>query len=269
VDLSPYKDINPDEIYHNSDYKITFFYLPEKDEIIYSKAGYESHEDMLQIADSGSDKIFDAIFPGVPNNKKSTLRSRGQVLAHTNRIVGRFGALHHDMIVSLWNPLTDPAIPAFEKKLLETFPKLKKVDIIIVGADNQPRVMNVGTADNSKKKVEDEKEEVKEEMPVKRFSIDGQNYTFEELRQYRLLVHNAAGRSKDIARAILCHPDMKKYPEVNSLIPGTCPPSRTAEPVVASLPTKRKPRLRDYGLVGYGESFQEFYYRRLNELQNG
>jgi hypothetical protein len=257
MDLSSFKEIDPDEIYNKSDFKITFFYLPEKDEIIYSKDGFQTHEDLLNPdPNNGSDKIFDAVFPNTPPGKKKPLRSRGKVLANTDRIVGRFGALHNDMVVALWNRLDHPAIKAFEAKLLKTFPNLGKVDIIIVGSDKEPRFMHQGTQDYSKKKVNGDEPEKEPEPIRKKFTIDGNDYTFDELRELRLLIHNVSGMAKNHARSVLCHPDMKKYDELNGLIPGNCPPSRSSNPEPVS---PRKSRLRDYGpLIRFGESFKDF-----------
>ena len=249
MNLSDYKSIDPDTIYHNSDYKITFFYLPWSDELLYDKDGFQTHEDLL----TDDDTFFDKVFPNLAketSGKKRPYRTRGQALKHTKAILGRFGMLHNEMIVALWNPLTNPHINKLIKKIYQTFPQLAQMEVILIGSDGKPKVMEAPNEDRAIKNQKIKKANKNEET----YYINGFSYTYDDLKELRLSIHTGTYKVKDNARNILCHPDMNKYPELNDLRISCETPKQID---TTSSRSNWQDKLGPYAFK-YGESFRNF-----------
>ncbi len=265
MDLTAYKGVDPDTLYHNADNKITFFYVPDEDELLYDDEGYNTHQDMLQKDDDGDDMVFDMVFSQYadwPDYKKRPLRSRKQALKHTNCILGRLAHYQNDLIVAVWNPLSDPNINKFKAKLLQTFPHLKKQAVVLVGKDQKPTLLNAAAkpvAQGPRKGIGFDRNAAAE-ANIKKFNIGGKSYSLSDMHHLRVSIHTKS-MPLDVVQGVLCHPDMDNYPELRGYR-IKCPTDKMPERV----PTNRErwrtaAREIDPYMFKYGESFADFFFK--------
>lgn len=250
MDLKVYKGIDPDTLMHEASNKITFFFIPDGNELLYDGDDpYITHQEMLQKDEDGDDFIFNAVYPQyakLPDYKKEPYRSRGEALKHSNAIIGRLGFYKGDMVVAVWNSLvSNPNASKFKSKMLETFPALKKHEVILVSKiDDDPELLNA-----PKNAPQRQKQDVgiDHEKTVKKYVIGGQKYSHSDIHNFRASKHSGWLPG---AQMVLCHPDMNKYPELSGFrIP--CGDERS--------PTRQRAvDPRDPYRGKYGESFADF-----------
>jgi hypothetical protein len=258
MDITLYDHIDPDTIYHNSDSKKTFFFLPWSNELLYDDDGHKTHEEMLQRdVEDDDDMVFDMVFPDkakLSASYKKPFRTRKAALANTPALLGRFGILYKEMVIALWTPLTNPNTSKCVKKLQQVFPMLSKMEVVLVGADKKAQAIHPKSAHRA----------VAEPKPIKvakhdgTYFIDGQKYTFDQLKELRLLLHSGTYRQKGQARSVLCHGDMDRYPELNSLKAFGCKGGSKPSNKPSRLTQRQKWQAFDPYAFKYGESFREF-----------
>jgi hypothetical protein len=260
-DLLDYKGVDPDTIYHPGSW--TFLFTESGH--LYMKPHPIAHRDLLQ-----QDEIFADIYPGRKVNAKqrSQLSSRGQVLEFTKTIVGRIGALGDTLIMALWNENVDQQLfgkflsvlfkeyPSFQQivdRMIVVTPKWTKLLSDIIGSKPVKRAVSL----KGKKKTLADTPNVSADT---KFDIGGKGYTLHDLQQLRAAIHTKTPiPGVGDPYAVLCHPDLAKYPVLVGYRPATC---GEESPLRPSHPSMWRQAGQQTGLPylnRYGEGFSEWF----------
>lgn len=252
--LIKYKDIDPDRIYYKfPEGSLTFFYVPNSGNL-YIKPYPTSHQDML----IDDDDMFEDVYGDLEWNSKERKEwsSRGVVLSKTNTIMGRLGAVGDNFVLSFWNDPTE-YLNGFLNKLYKKFPALseqknKTIVVAPIGSTNykKPYLLSGGGIEDqasSKTNPEDVK---------KKFVIAGRTFSIEDIRKLRASLH--MGHDTTVT-AVLCHPDLNKYPELAGYRPSYCGNIQTQ--TRDNHPSNWRQAAKKHNLYAYGEnfSFKDFF----------
>jgi hypothetical protein len=217
LSLQQFSQVDPDTLYtmsitHDRPY-LTFFFT--EDGKLWEKGVGSTHYGMLQ----SSDSLFKSVWGFDPNESDYTytLHRYDPYYAKEKAIVGRAGQIEGQNVIALHNALEDPLIEPFLKAFFDKHPEYKESAVITSYYGSKPRL--IGKL--AQKTVS---------APVKKvYSIAGKTYTRKEIADLLSAWHTQAWRRKEL-EGILCHPDIKNYPELVQLIPPGCfkkPPKKS------------------------------------------
>lgn len=256
--LLSYKNLDPDQLYYKfPEGSMTFFFVPDTTNL-YLAPYPTNHQDMLV----DDDDLFDDVYGNLEwgSKQRKEWASRGKALELTNSVLGRIAAVGEDFVVSFWKkpPIND--LKGFVAKLFEKFPTLarRKDAIIIVAPQTAPYNL-------SGKKLNPDDTIAAAETPAtskeKKFQIGGNVYSLQDLQSLRAAVHTKSMAFGD-PLAVLCHPDMKKYPMLAGYTPADC--GGEHGDVRSTHPEKWRQAGRqiDPYLYKYGETFKEFFEKQ-------
>lgn len=253
-----YKDLDPDVLYNNyPEGSLTFFYVPNSGNL-YAAPYPTNHRNML-IED---DDVFEDVYGDFEftSEQRTKWASRGIVLQKTNCIVGRIAAVGEDIVLSLWSNPPKKDLVNFLTKLFKKYPQLekKKENIVIVTVNGgEPYSLGGKPVKDTIKPVD-----TLVSKTIKKFKINGIDYSLQELQALRASLHTQTNKS---ALSILCHPDIEKYPELNGYKPSGC---GNITNVRQSHPAKWRDAAQKANVpyvYSYGESFRLFLRKKENE----
>lgn len=249
MDLSAYKKINPDTIYHDGLSSITFFYIPRTKEF-FAQPYPANHQEMLQ----DDEDLFNAVYPGLEDKIDLDLRNKGlrgnnldnalekalepyksRGPASERAVLGRFGMLNNDLVISLWRSVDDPESKEALQTLVKKYPIVANTMTFVTGADaktfvpeGKPVLLTdlLGQTKVASKSIPDLLAKPKD-SGVKKYKIGGSWYSLEDLAALRGTTHTKTNYNPSLPSnpfSVLCHPDLRKYPELSAYIPN-CPSS--------------------------------------------
>lgn len=277
MELADYKHINPDTIYNDGLSSITFFYIPRTKEF-FSQPYPTNHQEMLQ----DDEDVFNAVYPGLEDKIDKQLRDKGlrgakldsaleQALepyksrgpASDHAVLGRFGLLNGDLVVSLWRSVSDPQSKEAVEVLSKKFPAITKTMTVVTGADarsftpeGKPVLLTdmLGQTKVAQKAIPDMFVKPKDSK-LKKYKIGGHLYSLEDLAALRGTTHTKTNYNPMLPSnpfSVLCHPDVRKYPELSAYIPN-CPAAKTDTPnlVRSTHPSVWRQKARELGQYAY------------------
>lgn len=241
MNLSAYNNVTPDTLYNEGKTSITFFYTNGK---IYDKPFPTNHQDMLE-----DDEVFDAVYPKFMDEKDLELRKKGlkgetlekalakalkpyqsRGTASQHSVLGRFGIYGNDMVISFWRSVHDPDVKLALDALLKKYPQIKKAEVIVTGADaktenpeGKPVLLSKLLNIKGAQKVIPDILQKPKDYDLKKYNIGGSLYSLKELGKLRAVTHTKRNYDPSMPSdpfAVLCHPDMQKYPELANYMPN-------------------------------------------------
>ena len=251
--LLSYKSLDPDELYYKfSEGSMTFFFVPTTGNL-YLAPYPTNHQDML-IED---DDLFDDVYGDLEwgTKERREWASRGKALALTPTLLGRISAVGEDFVVSFWKSPPQKHLHSFLEKLFQRFPTLarRKDAIIVVAPETAPYSLSGRALDDTVAQAE-----TPQTSKEKKFQIGGNVYSLQDLQNLRGAVHTKSGQYGD-PLAVLCHPDMAKYPMLAGYKPAGCGETGTVRP---THPSNWRRSGREKGspyIYSYGETFKDFF----------
>jgi hypothetical protein len=212
--LDKFKDIDPNELFlHTMNFNTSsgsFIYTHNKK--LYEFAGMKTHYDMMQTPEIFND-IWGEDGKGWYGIKASDKEDWTQKDVGDLAIMGRWGVMKGQNIISLWVKLTHPLVYSLLHTLFNKHPEFKE-SAILIGTDEKPQLIGKLAG----------KTATTVSAPVKDYQIGGQTITRDRITELVSMWHNQPWK-REYVKSILCHPDMEKYPELIQLIPPGCTPT--------------------------------------------
>jgi hypothetical protein len=257
MDLDLYKLMDPNSLFNKG--SMTFIY--SKSGELYFKPYPTTHHDMCLY-----DDIFDDVFQPEKklNNDQKLSIAKQRNLQIKNAIMGRLAPYHGDIIIAIWNKMDHYLFNPFIKTLIQKHPEFKEASVVVVGKEEKPMLLSdiLNTQPVAKKKVTATLSPKKKSKP---YSINGQQYTIDDLMDLRKRAHSDAAQWDKI-KLVLCHPDMEKYPELQAYIPAQCNKHSTFRKLQQQL-SQNKMRWSD-AMQSAGISYENFYFKNWLLIEN-
>jgi hypothetical protein len=171
----------------------------------------DTHYDMM-----ANPKIFKDVWDIHPDEfdlvtGEASEKAWSQSRVGNRAVMARAGVFNGQPIISLWVHSTHPLYEEFLIEFLKKHPEFK--DAVVVPYKEEPVLLG---------------DQLTVSAPVKKskeskYVIDGKTYTRNDITQLRSAWHTQPWKREEL-KAIFCHPDMHKYPDLIQLIPPGCDP---------------------------------------------
>lgn len=235
--ISVYRGKDPDWLYEQfPDSSMTFFYVPRSGKL-YIEPYPANHQDMLTEKDDLFRDVYTTFLSktALTGRVRRELSSRGQAIAHGETLIGRLAIDRTTVLIAFWttpNAPTDQSnIGAFLNALYKKFSRFKAFQAnTVLLLPNQPPITVAeytgGGGESPERAValKERKPRAPKKPSVQKFLIGGQEYTLSDLHALRVADHSKgqAGPGLGDPKAVLCHPDIDKYPELSGYKPSSC-----------------------------------------------